>query len=82
MTGVIANLPRAGYREVMADVLTGSAPVDPLVSAEGEVDVDQQTAAAIQLGIEAADANLVVSSEEVRKLVPLWISRLSTPSPR
>jgi len=51
---------------------------DLFVSVEPEVEVDAETAAAIQRGIQAADAGDVVSNEEVRKLVPLWISKLST----
>jgi len=55
---------------------------DLFVSVEPELEVDAETAAAIQRGIQAADAGDVVSNEEVRKLVPLWISKLSTPSRR
>jgi len=55
---------------------------DPMVSSEEEVDVDAETAAAIDHGIVAADEGRVVSNEEVRKLVPKWISSFSTPSQR
>ena len=47
-----------------------------------EVEVDAETAAAIQRGIAAADAGQVVSAEEVRKLIPKWISKFSTQNPR
>ena len=56
--------------------------VDPLVSAEQEVEVGAETAAAIERGIRAADEGRVVSGEEVRKRIPLWISKLSTPNRR
>jgi len=54
--------------------------VDPFISTEEEIQVDAETAAAIEKGIEAADEGRVVSSEQVRKLIPEWISKFSTPN--
>ena len=56
--------------------------IDPLVSSEPEVEVDAETAAAIERAIRAADQGRVVSAEEVRKLIPQWISNLFTPNQR
>jgi len=55
---------------------------DPLVSTEEEVEVDAETAAAIERGIDAADEERVVPAEEIRKLVAQWTSKSSTPSQR
>jgi len=50
---------------------------DLMVSTE-EIDVDAETAAALDEGIRAADEGRLVSSDEVRKLIPQWISKFST----
>jgi predicted transcriptional regulator len=47
-----------------------------------EVKVDAKTLAAIDRGIADADAGRVVPLEEVRKLVPQWISKFESPKPR
>ena len=39
------------------------------------VEVDAEVAAAIQLGIRAADEGRTVPAEEVRKLIPQWIAK-------
>jgi len=54
---------------------------DPMISEE-EVEVDADAAAAIEKGIRAAEEGRVVSSEEVRKLIPEWISKFSTQNRR
>ncbi len=54
-----------------------ATPIDPMVCTD-EVEVDNNTVAAIDRGILAADEGRLVSSEEVRKLIPHWISKFST----
>ena len=55
---------------------------DPMVSTEEEVEVDAETAAAVERGIRATEEGRVVPSEEVRKRIPQWISKFSTPNQR
>lgn len=62
----------------MADADRG----DFFVSNEEEVEVDAETAAAIEEGIRAADEGRVLPSDAVRKLVAEWISKFSTQTPR
>jgi len=64
-----------GYRKSMVEPRP-----DVMVDTEEEVEVDAETAAAIDRGLRAADEGRVVSSEEVRKLIPQWISRFSAPN--
>jgi predicted transcriptional regulator len=47
-----------------------------------EVEADAKTLAAIDCGIADADAGRVVPLDEVRKLVPQWISKFESPKPR
>jgi predicted transcriptional regulator len=47
-----------------------------------EVEVDAKTLAAIDRGVADADAGRVVPLDEVRKLIPQWISKFESPKPR
>jgi hypothetical protein len=52
---------------------------DPLVSTETEVEVDGETAAAIERGIRAAEDEQVVTADEARKrLLTRWNGNSST----
>jgi predicted transcriptional regulator len=54
--------------------------IDPFVSTEEEVVVDAETAAAIQRGIEDADAGRVISVEDARERMHQWLSKSSSPT--
>jgi len=56
--------------------------MDPLVSTEPEVEIDAATASALEQGIRAAGEGRVVPGAEVRKLIPQWLSKFSTPRRR
>ena len=47
-----------------------------------EVEVDSRTMAAIDRGIADADQGRAVTLEEVRKLLPQWISKFESQKPR
>jgi predicted transcriptional regulator len=47
-----------------------------------EVQVDAKTLAAIDRGIKDADEVRTVSLEEVRKMIPQWISKFESQKPR
>ncbi len=47
-----------------------------------EVEVDADTLTAIDRGIKDADEGRTVSLEEVRKMVPEWISKFESQKPR
>jgi len=66
-----------GYGEGMVD-----PKPDPMVSNEEEVEVGAAIAAAIDRGMRAANEGRVVTSEEVRKLIPQWIFKFSTQNQR
>jgi predicted transcriptional regulator len=52
------------------------------VPSTDEVEVDAETASAIVGGIQAAEEGRVVPGDEVRELIPKWISKFSTRNPR
>jgi predicted transcriptional regulator len=55
---------------------------DPFVSTEADVEVDAETADAISRGLREVREGRMVPAEEVRKLIPEWISKFSTPNQR
>jgi predicted transcriptional regulator len=59
-----------------------SEAVDLFVSTEPEVEVDAETAAAIERGIRAMEAGDWVPSEEVPELIKQWISKYATANQR
>jgi predicted transcriptional regulator len=70
-----ANGRRSSYRKSMLD-LKLQVPVTE------EVEVSQETLAAIDCGVADADNGRTVSIEEVRKLIPEWISKFESQKPR
>jgi hypothetical protein len=71
---------RIDYNRTMSE--TGQ--LDPLVannltSSNEEFVLDEETATAVDAGIRAADEGRLIASDEVRRLVKVWISRSSTP---
>jgi predicted transcriptional regulator len=46
------------------------------------VEVDEETLAAIDRGIKDADEGRTVSIDEVRKMIPQWISKFESQKPR
>jgi predicted transcriptional regulator len=51
-------------------------------AATGEVEVDAETLAAIDRGINDADEGRTIPIDEVRKMIPKWISRFELQKPR
>jgi len=47
-----------------------------------EVEVDTDTRKAIDRGIQDADQGRTVPLDEVRKMIPRWISKFKSPKPR
>jgi predicted transcriptional regulator len=45
---------------------------------EDDFEVDEETLAAIDRGIKAADEGRVVPLEEVRKMIPEWIQKFES----
>ena len=60
----------------------GETETDLFVNTEPEVEVDAETAAAIELGIKAADEGRVVTLNEARKRMRQWLSVSSSQNPR
>ena len=52
--------------------------IDPFVSTEPEVEVDEETNLILQERIKAADAGEFVSAEEARQRIHQWLSNSST----
>jgi predicted transcriptional regulator len=52
------------------------------VPATDKVEVDADTLAAIDRGIKDADEGRSVSIDDVRKLIPTWISKFESQKPR
>jgi predicted transcriptional regulator len=52
------------------------------VPATDEVNVDAETLAAIDRGITDADEGRTVPLDDVRKMIPKWISRFESQKPR
>lgn len=52
------------------------------VPAVDEVTVDAQALAAIDRGIEDADSGRTLLIEDVRKMIPEWISKFESQKPR
>lgn len=56
--------------------------IDPFVSIEPEVEVDDETAAAIQEGIKAADEGRLTTLDEARERMKQWLTKSSSPIQR
>ena len=52
------------------------------VPAIGEAEVDAETMAVIEQRIKAADEGRTTPLEEVRKMIPTWISKFESRTPR
>jgi hypothetical protein len=52
------------------------------VQATDKVEVDSETLAAIDRGIKDADEGRTVSIDEVRNMIPKWISKFESQKPR
>jgi predicted transcriptional regulator len=52
------------------------------VPATDKIAVDAETLAAIDRGIRDADEGRTVSIDEVRKMIPKWISKFESQKPR
>jgi hypothetical protein len=59
-------------------LLPGMVDLKRRVPATDEVEVDQETLAAIDRGIQAADEGRTVPVEDARKMISTWISRFES----
>ncbi|HEU5235151.1 MAG TPA: hypothetical protein VFU50_20000 [Terriglobales bacterium] len=50
--------------------------------ATDEVNVDDQTLAAIDRGVQDADAGRTVAADDVRKMIPQWLSKFASQKQR
>lgn len=50
--------------------------------ASEEVEVDDQTLAAIDRGAQDADAGRTVAADDVRKMIPKWLSKFASQKQR
>lgn len=66
------------YSEGMAN----QGNIDPFVSTEQEVEVDAETAAAIERGIQSADEGRSISLDEARERMKQWLSKSPSPTQR
>jgi predicted transcriptional regulator len=60
--------------------MANSGSTDPFVSTEEEVQVDAETATAIEQGIKAADEGRSTTLDEARERMKQWLSKSSSPT--
>ena len=72
---LLALRPLPGYCKGMVDLKLQ-------VPATDKVEVDAETLAAIDRGIKDADEGRTVPIDEVRKMIPKWISKFESRKPR
>ena len=71
----VALRPLPGYCEGMVDLKLQVPTTD-------KVQVDAETLAAIDRGLKDADEGRTVPIDEVRKMIPKWISKFESQKPR
>jgi len=71
----LALRPLPGYCKYMVDLKLQ-------VPATDRIKVDAETLAAIDCGIKDADEGRTVPLDEVRKMIPKWISKFESQKPR
>lgn len=74
-----ADIQFAVWRRFQYGRGMGKMSSDPLVSTETEIEVEEDTAAAIERGIRAADDDEMVTADEAReRLLTRWNGKYST----